>query len=282
MSKGGCMKTFAARFRVGAAQRSPFCLGLDPSTEALKLWGLPDSHEGLRSFAESYVEWSSEIVLMVKPQMAFFERFGSFGLAVLEDAIGELRRRNVLVLMDAKRGDIGSTMFGYAEAYFDEASPLRVDAVTANPFLGFESLIPLIEKAGSANGHVFVVVLSSNVEGSRIQNARLDNGRRTYQHLGDEIVDYNARRHGAGAVGAVIGATRDDIDTRWLQDLGSTLQLRPGIGAQGASIEQLMHLPNRRSIIPSSSRAISQAGPVRAQFQSALRVAAEQAAQLWG
>lgn len=275
------MRTFADRFRDGAAWRSPFCLGLDPSEDALKLWGLPNSPDGLKKFAESYVEWSSEIILIVKPQMAFFERFGSVGVAVLEETIRELRRRNVLVLIDAKRGDIGTTMFGYAEAYFNDASPLRADAVTANPFLGFESLTPLFEKAASANGHVFVVVASSNVEGIGIQNARMDNGRRTYQHLGDEIVSYNARRHGAGAVGAVIGATRNDIDLRWLEDLGSILQLRPGIGAQGASIESLMHLANRRSFIPSFSRAIALAGPDRIKFQESLRVATDQAAKLW-
>ncbi len=275
------MKTFADRFREGAARRSPFCLGLDPSEGALMSWGLPNSPDGLKKFAERYVEWSSEMVLIVKPQSAFFERFGSVGAAVLEETIRELRRRNVLVLIDAKRGDIGTTMHGYAEAYFNDASLLRADAVTANPFLGFESLAPLIEKAVSASGHVFVVVASSNEEGIRIQNARLENGRRTYQHLGDEIVNYNARRFGAGAVGAVIGATRNDLDPRWLEDLGSTLLLMPGIGAQGASIERFARHPNRRSIIPSSSRAIAQAGPDRADFQSSLKIATEQAAKLW-
>jgi orotidine-5'-phosphate decarboxylase len=242
---------------------------------------LPNSSDGLKKFAECYVEWSSDIVLIVKPQIAFFERFGSVGVAVLEEIIRELRRRNVLVLIDAKRGDIGTTMFGYAEAYFNDASPLRADALTANPFLGFDSLTPLFEKAASASGHVFLVVASSNEEAIRIQYARLDNGRRTYQHLGDEIVNYNARRFGAGAVGAVIGATRNDLDPRWLEDLGSTLLLMPGIGAQGASIERFAQHPNRRSFIPSSSRAIAQAGPDRIKFQASLRVAIDQAAKLW-
>jgi orotidine-5'-phosphate decarboxylase len=275
------MKTFADRFRDGAARRSPFCLGLDPSEDALKLWGLPDSPDGLKKFAESYVEWSSEMVLIVKPQMAFFERFGSVGVAVLEEIIRELRRRNVLVLIDAKRGDISTTMLGYAEAYFNDASPLRADAVTANPFLGFDSLKPLIEKAASASGHVFVVVASSNADGIGMQNAQLASGRRIYQHLGDEIFNYNARWDGAGPVGAVIGATRNDLDPRWLEDLGSTLLLMPGIGAQGASIEKFVQHPNRRSFIPSSSRAIAQAGPDRIQFQASLRSATEQAAKLW-
>jgi orotidine-5'-phosphate decarboxylase len=275
------MKSFADRFREGASQRSPFCLGLDPSEDALKLWGLPNSIDGLKKFSECYVEWSSEIVLLVKPQIAFFERFGSPGIAVLEEIVGEFRRRGVLVLIDAKRGDISSTMLGYAEAFFSDASPLRVDAVTANPFLGFESLKPLFESAAKASGHVFVVVASSNREGIEIQNARLENGLRTYQYLGDQIVSYNARTPDGEVVGAVIGATRNDIDPRWLESLGSTLLLMPGIGAQGASIESLMLHPNRRCILPSSSRAIAQAGPFREQFQSQLKTATSQAIRLW-
>ena len=111
---------------------------------------------------------------MLKPQSAFFERHGSAGIAVLEKAVRAAREAGALVLLDAKRGDIGSTMQGYAEAYLDQSSPMAVDAMTVSPYLGFESLRPALDTAAAHGAGVFVLALTSNPEGPQVQHARGD------------------------------------------------------------------------------------------------------------
>ena len=122
--------------------RGPLCAGIDPHAGLLEAWNLPDSVEGLEKFALSAAEALAPVVAAVKPQSAFFERFGSRGIAVLERVVETSREAGALVVLDVKRGDIGSTAQAYADAYLDPASPMAVDAITATPFLGFGSLEP--------------------------------------------------------------------------------------------------------------------------------------------
>src|SRR4051794_9655151 len=123
---------FGARLRAAMETRGPLCVGIDPHPALLSAWGLPDSPSGLERFTRTVVEAVGDRVAVVKPQSAFFERFGSQGIAVLESSIRQLREVGALVLLDVKRGDIGSTAAAYADAYLDPASPLRVDAITAS------------------------------------------------------------------------------------------------------------------------------------------------------
>lgn len=138
---------FGARLRRAMDERGPLCVGIDPHASLLADWGLNDDVAGLARFTRTVVESLGETVALFKPQSAFFERFGSRGLAVLETAVEEARERGALVLMDAKRGDIGSTMAAYAETYLRKDSPLFSDALTVSPYLGYGSL-----KAGRRPG----------------------------------------------------------------------------------------------------------------------------------
>jgi orotidine-5'-phosphate decarboxylase len=275
------MTSFVERFNSLAAARSPFCLGLDPSSESLAAWGLPDNASGLEAYCTTILESAGQSLTLLKPQSAFFERFGSAGIRVLESVITECRANSTLLLLDVKRGDIGSTMEGYAQAYFGEGSPMQVDAMTVTPYLGINALLPVIDKAAAVGGHVFVVVASSNPEGIELQSARLD-GVPLYQKLAEDLAGINTTRHPqARPCGAVVGATRSDLPLHFYETLGNTLLLCPGVGQQGASVADLLRLPSPRSIIPTASRAVSAAGKDKAAIRAAIDLLQEQAMQLW-
>src|SRR5262249_50706398 len=150
-------------------ERGPLCVGIDPHASLLADWGLGDDPAGLERFALTVVEALADRVAVLKPQSAFFERFGSRGIAVLERAVALAREAGALVLMDAKRGDIGSTMAAYAAAYLDPASPLASDAVTVSPYLGYGSLRPAVEAARAGGTGIFALALTSNPEGAEVQ-----------------------------------------------------------------------------------------------------------------
>ncbi|MCW2553081.1 MAG: orotidine 5-phosphate decarboxylase, partial [Mycobacterium sp.] len=151
------------------AARGPLCLGIDPHPELLTAWGLPVDVAGLNAFCDVCVAAYSGFAI-VKPQVAFFESYGAAGYSVLETTIAELRDAGVLVLADAKRGDIGTTMAAYAAAWAGD-SPLACDAVTASPYLGFGSLRPLLDTAAAHDRGVFVLAATSNPEGASVQCA---------------------------------------------------------------------------------------------------------------
>ncbi|MEN3357317.1 MAG: orotidine-5-phosphate decarboxylase [Mycobacteriales bacterium] len=170
-------EAFGARLRAAVAARGPLCVGIDPHAALLRDWGLPDDPTGLERFARAAVDAIAGEVAVVKPQSAFFERFGSRGIAVLERVLADIRAAGALALLDVKRGDIGSTMAAYAAAYLDPASPLAADAVTASPYLGLGSLRPLFDAARAAGAGVFVLALTSNPEGGQVQRAVGPDGR---------------------------------------------------------------------------------------------------------
>jgi len=198
---------------------------------------------------------------VVKPQSAFFERHGSAGVAVLESTIRQFRDTGALVLLDVKRGDIGSTASAYAQAYLDPAGPLAVDAITASPFLGFGSLRPMIDTALANAAGVFVLALTSNPEGASVQHARAADGRTVAQTILDEVSQVNAGMSPLGSVGVVIGATvgAGDHDASRLN--GPVLV--PGLGDQGGRPSQLAELGqvDRAAVLPSYSREVLRAGP---------------------
>lgn len=136
------LEPFGARLRRAMDERGPLCVGIDPHTSLLGDWGLNDDIAGLERFSRTVVEALADRVAVLKPQSAFFERFGSRGIAVLEKSVEEARAAGALVVMDAKRGDIGSTMAAYAETFLRKDAPLFSDALTVSPYLGYGSLKP--------------------------------------------------------------------------------------------------------------------------------------------
>jgi len=259
--------TFGQRLRAATAQHGPLCAGIDPHRALVESWGLTYDLDGLRAFTRSCVEAFAGHVAIVKPQSAFFEVFGSSGIAVLEDAIRDLRAAGTLVLLDAKRGDIGSTMAAYAEAYLGASAVSPVDALTASPYLGFESLRPALDTAAANGRGLFVLALTSNPEGASVQHAR-GSGSSVAGSIVQGAADENATAAAAGDLGStglVVGATVGSA----VQDLGLDLAsvngplLAPGVGAQGGTAEDLRRVfgDALANVLPASSREVLAAGP---------------------
>jgi orotidine-5'-phosphate decarboxylase len=264
------MDTFGARLRHAMDTRGPLCVGIDPHPELMARWGLPYDVGGLERFSQTMVDAIADRVAIVKPQSAFYERFGSAGIAVLESTIRQLRDAGTLVLLDVKRGDIGSTVVAYARAYLDPSSPIYVDAMTVSPYLGFGSLRPVVDVAAEHGGGVFVLALTSNPEGASVQRAVGADGRTVAQHIIDEISQLNEGVTPLGSVGVVVGATIGETD-HIFSDINGPM-LAPGIGAQGATAADLRRVfgNDLARVLPSVSREILNAGPSVADLRAAI------------
>ncbi|MEU9763552.1 orotidine-5'-phosphate decarboxylase [Streptomyces sp. NPDC001834] len=259
---------FGARLHRAMDTRGPLCVGIDPHASLLTAWGLNDDVAGLERFTRTVVEALADRVAVLKPQSAFFERFGSRGIAVLEKAVEEARAAGALVLMDAKRGDIGSTMGAYAATYLDPGSPLFSDAVTVSPYLGFGSLRPALDAAVLSGSGVFVLALTSNPEGAEVQRATAADGRSLAQVVLDHVAAENEGARPLGSVGAVVGATLGDAGV----DLAvNGPLLAPGIGAQGATPADLPGVFGDAvgNVLPSVSRGVLSRGPDAAGLRDA-------------
>jgi orotidine-5'-phosphate decarboxylase len=258
-------RRFGARLRAAMDGHGPLCVGIDPHPGLLAAWGLPDDASGLKRFGETVIEAVAGRVAAVKPQSAFFERHASSGVAVLESIIRQLRQSGMLVILDVKRGDIGSTAAAYADAYLDPASPLAADAVTASPYLGVGALRPMIDSALAAGSGVFVLARTSNPEGSPLQRAVTASGRTVAQAVVDEISQVNEGVQPMGDVGVVVGATiGSDADEPALDldGMGGPI-LAPGLGAQGGRPEDLRRIfgPAAPRVLAAYSREILGHGP---------------------
>ncbi|MFJ8821899.1 orotidine-5'-phosphate decarboxylase [Streptomyces sp. NPDC102467] len=267
---------FGARLRRVMDERGPLCVGIDPHAALLSSWGLNDDIAGLESFTRTTVDALAGTVAVVKPQSAFFERFGSRGIAVLERAVADLRAAGTLVVMDAKRGDIGSTMAAYAETFLHKDSPLFSDALTVSPYLGYGSLKPAVDLARESGAGLFVLALTSNPEGGEVQHAVRADGRTVAATMLAHLAEENAAERPLGSFGAVVGATLGDLSSYGL-DINGPL-LAPGIGAQGATAADLPTVFGAavRNVVPSVSRGVLKAGPsVTALRDAAVRFADE-------
>ncbi|WP_366179902.1 orotidine-5'-phosphate decarboxylase [Actinomyces timonensis] len=272
---------FGARLAAAMDDHGPLCVGIDPHGALLAAWGLTDDAAGLREFSLRVVEAIGGRVAAVKPQSAFFERHGSAGIAVLEETLQALRDVGSLSILDVKRGDIGSTMDGYAQAYLADGAPLAADAITVSPYLGYGSLAPALEAARSTGRGLFVLGLTSNPEGATVQHAMTPSGRSVAARIADGAAASNAAARAAGAlgsVGLVIGATIGDAARDLGIDLAATNAplLAPGVGAQGAGEAELARVFGRAraQVLASTSRGVLGAGP----DAEALRKAAARAA----
>ncbi|MDG4859152.1 orotidine-5'-phosphate decarboxylase [Streptomyces sp. T-3] len=266
------LEPFGARLRRAMDERGPLCVGIDPHASLLDSWGLPDTIDGLERFSRTVVEALADRVAVLKPQSAFFERFGSRGVAVLEKSVEEARAAGALIVMDAKRGDIGSTMAAYAESFLSKDSPLFSDALTVSPYLGYGSLQPAVSLARESGAGLFVLALTSNPEGSEVQHALRADGRSVGATMLAHLASENAGVSPMGSFGAVVGATLGDLSSYDL-DINGPL-LAPGIGAQGATPADLPSVFGAvvGNVVPNVSRGVLRHGPDVA----ALRGSAEQ------
>ncbi|MFG3656409.1 orotidine-5'-phosphate decarboxylase [Streptomyces sp. NPDC047706] len=269
------LEPFGVRLRRAMDERGPLCVGIDPHASLLADWGLNDDVAGLERFSRTVVEAMADRVAVLKPQSAFFERFGSRGVAVLETAVEEARAAGALVVMDAKRGDIGSTMAAYAESFLHKDSPLFSDALTVSPYLGYGALRPAVELARENGTGLFVLALTSNPEGAEVQHAVRADGRTVGATVLAHLAAENAGEEPMGSFGAVVGVTLGDLSSYDLC-IGGPL-LAPGIGAQGATPADLPGVFGAavRDVVPNVSRGVLRHGP----DVVALRTAADRFAE---
>lgn len=274
--------TFGERLVVAGEIRGRLCVGIDPHPHLLEAWGLPHSVDGLRTFSRTCVEAFADGAALVKPQVAFFERFGSAGFAVLEETLADLRSAGCLTVADAKRGDIGSTMAGYADAWLDETSPLCADSVTVSPYLGVGALAPVFDVAAKTGRGVFVLAATSNPEAIELQRSTWpsDSQITVAQAVVDECAAINASHPKAdagvaGDIGVVVGATLENPPV--LDRLNGPVLL-PGVGAQGAGPEQVKNIMSAAPELgfANISRGILKAGPEVSDLRESLKEAANQ------
>ncbi|CAB4623186.1 unannotated protein [freshwater metagenome] len=228
------MPSFANRLSEQFASFGQLCVGIDPSAEQLGQWSLPDSANGAKRFALEILEASQGQVGIVKPQVAFFEQYGAVGLAALNEVMSRAKEMGFLVIADAKRGDIGSTMAGYARAWLSEEATFEADALTLSPFLGLETLRQTIDTALSNQKGVFILSATSNPEAASIQTAMIGS-----QSVAASVASFAASfvDTDLGSVGLVLGATVDLESFGLVADgLVNVPVLMPGFGQQGASL----------------------------------------------
>jgi orotidine-5'-phosphate decarboxylase len=271
---------FGERLRRTFAGPGRLCVGIDPHESLLSAWGLPVTATGAREFGLRVVEATVGSAGIVKPQIAFFERFGSSGFAALEDVLTAARSAGVLVIGDVKRGEIGSSMAGYASAWLEPGSPLEVDALTLNPYLGVTDLESTFALASRHGKGAFVLAATSNAGGARVQAARTDGGTTVARRVLDDVADWNQTTEAEfGPIGVVIGATLD-LRAVGLDDGATPLPvLAPGFGHQGARTEDARKIYGNLSdgVIVSESRSLLSSGP-----DGIARAIAERAAEVRG
>lgn len=268
--------SYAARLTAVTAARGRLCVGIDPHPSILDRWGLPHTVAGLEACARGMVEALDGTVAVFKPQSALFEEYGAAGIAVLERVLADIRAAGAVSILDVKRGDIGSTMAGYARAYLLDDAPLAADAITLSPYLGYGSLQPAVDLAVEHGRGVYVLARTSNPEGDHVQLATGIDGRPVAQQIVDAAAAANRRLldsgAGIGPVGLVVGATR--LDTGIGLDAFNGSILAPGIGAQGGKVTDLPAIfgASLGNVLPTTSRGVMGAGP----DAEALRQAARQ------
>lgn len=282
------MRRYGLRLARAMEQLGNVCVGIDPHPSQLVAWGLQDNIAGLRRFSLTLVEAMAGQVPVVKPQSAFFERFGSRGIQVLEEVLAACREAGLLTILDVKRGDIGSTMAGYAQAYLSPDSALSADAITLSPYLGYGSLAPALDLAQSNGKGIYVLALTSNPEGSAVQHAKTCHGKSVAADIILQAEQTNKTCSDEGHindVGLVVGATTGnaakDLGIDFSKFSGSILS--PGIGAQGAQPADIQRIFRESAcrVLASTSRGISSAGPKVASLQAAARQISEQMSDIF-
>lgn len=258
------MISFGYRLKKMMDARGPVCVGIDPHPPLLESWGLPDNAEGVREFGLRVVDALYDRAAAFKPQSAFFERHGSAGVAALEEILEACRQAEVPTITDAKRGDIGSTMDGYADAYLEGS--LRSDAFTVSPYLGVSSLWATAKRAAQGGQGLFVLALTSNPEGAELQHVGEPSvAARVVQSVTSWNETLTPAGETVGSFGLVVGATIGDAAHRLGIDLSAFpgIFLAPGVGAQGAGGDELRQVfgSGIGHVLASASRSVLAGGP---------------------
>jgi len=275
---GSSVIGFGERLRAALDAHGPLCVGIDPHEHLLREWGLEVSAQGVREFALRTVEAAAGQVAIVKPQVSFFERWGSAGMAALEETLAAARSAGLLTLADAKRGDIGTTMDAYGEAWLTPGAPLEADALTVNPFLGVGTLEGTFALALRDGKGVFVLAATSNPDAQTSQRAQLPTGQTVSAQIVTEVSERNRSTTAPGewaSLGFVVGATVDWSDAGLSAPEPPTPILAPGFGHQGAAPSDLVARFGAAapSVVASESRSILSAGPVELPARIAERAA---------
>jgi len=265
------MLPFQERLHGAVSRTAPVCVGLDPHLDRLPR-PLRERFEGKTgearriAAAEAVADWCAMLITVlanrvpaIKPQVAFFEQLGAAGWAVLEVTVQAARRRGLLVVLDAKRGDIGSTAEGYARALLDDDGPIGADALTIHPYLGRDSVAPFVDRCRAGKG-LFVLLRTSNPGGTALQRGQVAD------RVSGWLRDWNAEltsASGYGPVGAVVGGTLRDELPGWRAALPRTWFLVPGYGAQGATAADCRASLDARGFgaLINSSRGVTCASP---------------------
>jgi orotidine-5'-phosphate decarboxylase len=269
------MASFADRLCAAIADKNAACVvGIDPVLEYI-----PDefvracdlSREGdieerarlIEAYCAMTLEAVHDLVPAIKPQIAYFELYGSHGMKALESCIEMARALGLMVLLDGKRGDIGSTSRAYAEAYLARrpVRPYEVDALTLSPYLGSDSLEPFVDVALENDKGLFVCVRTSNPGADLVQQVQTLAGTALYEVVAEMVSGFNARQIGScgfGSVGAVVGATQPAAAHKLRAQLPRTLFLVPGFGAQGGSLDTVRACfdAEGRGALVNSARAV--------------------------
>lgn len=275
--------SFAARFATARDRHGPLAIGADPHGQVLSKWGLTDDADGLERFTDIVLSAAADTVGLIKPQSAFYERHGWRGIRALTRLAETARAEGLLVILDVKRGDVGSTNGAYAAAYLGDGAPIQADAITVHPYLGLAAMGEFVNRAHQAAACLLIVTRSSNPEGRAIQSATTAPGMTVDQRLLADIGALNARLAPGrlGPVGAVIGPGQ--VEPRLDLATANALFLAPGVGAQGGTLADVAATfsacPDR--VMPSASRSLLAAGPrVTALRDAAARLNAEFRARL--
>ena len=226
----------------------PLCVGIDPHLDLVPALfragdmqpGAPETAGAVESLCRAFLDRIDGRVAIVKPQIAFFEQLGAAGIAVLERIVAEARDRELLVLLDAKRGDIGSTADGYARAYLEPGAACEVDAITLSPYLGRDTLEPFAARAEAFGRGLFVLAKTSNPGSGDLQDLEIKDGpvyeavARGLGALADRLA---GPATGWSSLGLVVGATYPEQADRLREAAPRALFLIPGYGTQGGSAE---------------------------------------------
>lgn len=262
------MQSFGARLAAEFAASRHLCAGIDPHAPLLAEWGLDDSAAGVERMGRDVVAAAAGVAACVKPQISFYERFGSAGFAALERVLADARDAGLLIVADVKRGDIGSTFAAYAEAWLAPGSPLEADAMTVAPYMGFDTLAGAFPYVRSHGKGLFVLAATSNPEARDVQTAVRGDGQTLAASMVASANAFNAAEHPAdsvGSVGVVLGATLTladfGIDTT-VRATPALPVLAPGFGHQGARIEDAAEIFGGigHAVLANESRSILSGG----------------------
>jgi orotidine-5'-phosphate decarboxylase len=247
---------------------SRVCLGIDPRPDAHPLTH-PERFEGdpaqiaraVVYYFQGIIEATHDAVACYKPQSAFFEALGIPGLIALAQLIADIRARGIPVILDAKRGDMGSTAEAYAQSYLADGV-FAADALTVNPYLGEEGLAPFVRQAVKAERGLFVVTKTSNSGGKDLQDMTLEGGQRVYEQVAALVTQLAEPHRGASGyapIGAVVGATYPEALKALREQLPYSVLLVPGYGAQGGNAESVASAFDKNGLgaVVSSSRALT-------------------------